>query len=106
MTGLDILWIAIAFAVVLLAGFWCAVLWRVASLLWRVHGLVDEGREALADVRRSLLGLTNRLDGHLQAVTLLGDRLIRFVRDGWEKREKKTVVAKKNTRIKEEQEQG
>lgn len=102
MTGLDILWIAIAFGVVLVSAFWCAVLWRVARLLWHVHGLVEEGKEAVLDVRRSLLGLTSRFDGHLQAVTLLGDRLLRFLGERWDAR----VSGKRSSQVKGEKEQG
>jgi hypothetical protein len=99
MSGIDILWIGIALSVVMFSAFTCAVLWRVVRLLWSVHGLVDEGKEALLDVRRSLLSLTSRFDGHLQAVTLLGDRLLRFIGERFDTR----TAKRSNTKGENEQ---
>lgn len=69
----DILFIVLAFCALWFTAFVCWLVYQAASLLKRVHGLVDEVRVKLASVEDAVLGMKKRFEGNFTVVTNIAE---------------------------------
>lgn len=69
----DILFIVLAFCALWFTAFVCWLVYQAASLLKRVHGLVDEVRVKLASVEDAVLGMKKKFEGNFTVVTNIAE---------------------------------
>jgi hypothetical protein len=69
----DILFIVLAFCALWFTAFVCWLVYQAASLLKRVHGLVDEVKVKLASVEDAVLGMKKKFEGNFTVVTNIAE---------------------------------
>jgi hypothetical protein len=69
----DILFIVLAFCALWFTAFVCWLVYQAASLLKRVHGLVDEVKVKLASVEDTVLGMKKKFEGNFTVVTNIAE---------------------------------
>lgn len=75
----DILFIVLAFCALWFTIFLCFVLFQLASLLKRLHGLVDEMRTKVGELEQAILGMKRKFDGNLAMVSGIAEGIKKII---------------------------
>lgn len=89
----DILFIVLAFCALWFTAFVCWLLYQVAMLIKRLHGLVDEVKLKLSDLEDAIMGMRRKFDGNIALITSIADGVRRIIeslksRDGFSRSRK------------------
>jgi predicted PurR-regulated permease PerM len=69
----DILFIVLAFCALWFTAFICWLLYQVAMLIKRLHGLVDDVKVKLNDLEEAIMGMKRKFDGNVALITSIAD---------------------------------
>jgi hypothetical protein len=89
----DILFIVLAFCALWFTAFLCWLLFQAASLLKRLHGLVDEVKVKLEELESTIGSMRRKFDGNIALITSIADgvrRVMELLKSG--ERFKKTKI--------------
>lgn len=75
----DVLYMVLAFCALWFTMFLCWVMWQVASLLRRVHGLVDDVREKVDSLLDGVSAIRARVEGHVSSLTGIADNVRKII---------------------------
>ena len=77
--SLDILFIVLAFCALWFTAFLCWLLFQAASLVKRIHGLVDELKEKVGRLEEAIAGMKKKFDGNIAMITSIADGVRRII---------------------------
>ncbi len=77
--SLDILFIVLAFCALWFTIFLCWLLYQAASLVKRIHGLVDELKEKVMKLEESVAGMKRKFDGNIALITGIADGVRKII---------------------------
>ncbi len=69
----DILYIVLSFCALWFTAFLCFVMYQVAAIIKRVHGLVDDVRSKVDDLMEIVNGIRMKVEGHVSALGNVAD---------------------------------
>lgn len=77
--SLDILFIVLAFCALWFTAFLCWLLYQAASLVKRIHSLVDELKEKVARLEESISSMKRKFDGNIALITNIADGVRKII---------------------------
>ena len=77
--SLDILFIVLAFCALWFTAFLCWLLFQAASLVRRIHVLVDELKERVAKLEDSISSMKRKFDGNIALITSIADGVRKII---------------------------
>ncbi len=77
--SLDILFIVLAFCALWFTAFLCWLLFQAASLVRRIHGIVDELKEKVVKLEDSISSMKRKFDGNIALVTGIADGVRKII---------------------------
>jgi hypothetical protein len=69
----DILFIVLAFCALWFTAFICWLLYQVAMLIKRLHGLVDDVKVKLSELEEGVASMKRKFDGNVALITSIAD---------------------------------
>ena len=75
----DILFIVLAFCALWFTAFLCWLLFQAASLLKRLHGLIDDVKVKIDELQQSIVGMKRKFDGNVALITGIADGVRRIM---------------------------
>ena len=75
----DVLYMVLAFCALWFTMFLCWVMYQAASLLRRVHGLVDEVREKVNELVDGVSAMRMKFEGNLNVLSSVADGVRRIM---------------------------
>ncbi len=75
----DILFIVLAFCALWFTIFLCFVLFQLASLLKRLHVLVDEMRTKVSELEQAIHGMKRKFDGNIAMVSGIAEGIKKII---------------------------
>ena len=84
----DILFIVLAFCALWFTAFVCWLLYQVALLIRRLHGLVDDVKVKLSELESAISSMRRKFDGNVALITGIADG-VRKIMEAMKGREKR-----------------
>jgi hypothetical protein len=75
----DILFIVLAFCALWFTLFLCWLMYQVAMLVKRLHGLVDDVKVKLAELEESIGGMKRKFDGNVALISGIAEGVKRIM---------------------------
>lgn len=69
----DILFIVLAFCALWFTAFVCWLLYQVAMLIRRLHGLVDDVKVKLSELESAITSMRRKFDGNIALINGIAD---------------------------------
>lgn len=84
----DILFIVLAFCALWFTAFVCWLLYQVAMLIRRLHGLVDDVKVKLGELENAISSMKRKFDGNVALINGIADG-VRKIMEALKGREKR-----------------
>ena len=75
----DILFIVLAFCALWFTTFLCWLLYQAASLVKRIHAVVDEMKDKVASLEDTVIGMKRKFDSNITVVNSVAEGLKRVI---------------------------
>lgn len=75
----DILFIVLAFCALWFTTFLCWLLYQAASLVRRIHAVVDEMKDKVMSLEETVMGMKRKFDGNIAVVNSVAEGLKRVI---------------------------
>jgi hypothetical protein len=69
----DVFFMVISFCALWFTAFLCFVMYQVAGVIKRIHGLVDDVRSKVSELMEMVSGIRMRVEGHVSALGSVSD---------------------------------
>ncbi|MEK9155597.1 MAG: hypothetical protein AAB839_03020 [Patescibacteria group bacterium] len=69
----DVLYIVLSFCALWFTAFLCFVMYQVASIIKRLHSLVDDVRSKVDDLMETVSAIRMKVEGHVSALGSVTD---------------------------------
>ena len=75
----DILFVVLAFCALWFTAFICWLLYQVAMLIKRLHGLVDDVKVKLSELEEGISSMRRKFDGNIALISSIADGVKRIM---------------------------
>ncbi len=75
----DILFIVLAFCALWFTTFLCWLLYQAASLVRRIHAVVDEMKDKVLSLEETIMSMKRKFDGNIAVVNSVAEGLKRVI---------------------------